>query len=127
MAQGPHQFRTIPGGASNAGGDNQIPPDMSERLARLEGAFDGLKMSIDGLRHGQNITIGLLSVGFAILSAFMFYMLNRIDNLPAEFERMNQTLSSAITATRQQAQQVILLPAPQLPQTPPEQTPTPKQ
>src|SRR5580704_12599308 len=81
-------------GLASGGGEGQIPSDMSERLAKLEGAFDGVKMSCEGLRHGQNMTMGLLSVGFAIVIFFMGYLLTRIDNLPTEFERLNQTLSS---------------------------------
>ena len=97
---------------SSDGTDGQRPEEMHVRLAKLEGAFDGLKMSIEGVRHSQNMTMGLLGVGFAIVIFFMGYLLTRIDNLPTEFERLNQTLSSAITAARQQPPQVIILPSP---------------
>jgi hypothetical protein len=99
-------------GIASSGDDGQIPPMILERLAKLEGAFDGLKMAIDGLRHGQNLIVGLLSVGFAIVIFFMGYLLTRIDNLPTEFERLNMTLSNAITASKQQAPQIILIPNP---------------
>src|SRR5713226_8621181 len=97
LRSGPDASATLAG----SGNDGQIS-DMNTRLARLEGAFDGLKIAIEGLRHGQNMTMGLLGVGFAIVIFFMGYLLTRIDNLPAEFERLNQTLSSAITAAKQQ-------------------------
>ena len=105
-------------------GGGGLPPDMSERLARLEGAFDGLKMAIDGLRHTQNITIGAIGIVFAAVIGFGIYTLQRIDSLPADFERLNQTLSSAITAARQAPPQVIVIPSPAAP-TPPV-TPAPK-
>jgi len=110
-----HQMqRSTPGGAGvAAGSDNgQIRDDMNERLAKLEGAFDGLKMAVDGLRHGQNMIVGLLSVGFAVVIFFMGYLLTRIDNLPTEFERLNQTLSSAITAAQGRPPQIIIVPSP---------------
>src|SRR4026207_2190214 len=101
----PTQFRSIPGGTSNSGGNNQVPPDMNERLAKLEGSFDGLKMGVEGLRHSQNMATGALGagvgVGFLVVIFFLGYLLTRIDNLPAEFERLNSTLSSAITAAKQ--------------------------
>jgi hypothetical protein len=109
-------------GAGNDGGSYMS--DMSERLAKLEGAFDGVKMSCEGLRHGQNMTMGLLGVGFAVVIFFMGYLLTRIDNLPTEFERLNQTLSAAITASKQQMPQVILVPAPSVPA--PQQPTTPQ-
>jgi len=89
--------------------------NAGERLARLEGEFSGLKAAIEGVRHAQNMTMGLMGIGFAIVIGFGIYTLQRIDNLPAEFERLNQMLSSAITATKQQPPQVILIPAPSLP------------
>lgn len=91
----------------------------SERLARMEGRIDGLRDAIDSLRHAQNLFMGLAGIAVAILIFVIGYAITRIDNLPADFERMNQTLSQAITASKQQAPQVILLPAPL-------QTPAPK-
>jgi predicted lipid-binding transport protein (Tim44 family) len=74
------------------------------------------RIAIDGLRHGQNLMTGLLGIliviGFAGVIAFMVYMLQRIDNLRAEFERINETRSSAVTANRQQEPQVIVMPSP---------------
>ena len=80
-----------------------------------------MKDSVEGLRHGQNMGMALLGVGFAIIIFFMGYLLTRIDNLPAEFERLNQTLSSAITAAKQAPMQVIMVPMPM----PPPISPTP--
>lgn len=86
-------------------------PDMSERLSKLEGVFEGLKMSVEGVRHAQNMTMGLLGVGFAIVIFFMGYLLTRIDNLPTEFQRLNQTLSAAITASKQLRPEIIVVPS----------------
>ncbi len=95
---------------------------MSERLAKLEGSFDGLKMSVEGLRHSQNMATGALGagvgVGFLVVIFFLGYLLTRIDNLPAEFERLNTTLSSAITAAKQAPVQVIMVPTPVPPMPP---------
>lgn len=107
-----------PAGVDPEGSESHMS-DMKERLAKLEGAFDGVKTSIEGVRHAQNITIGTLSIGFGLVIAFMFYLLNRIDNLPAEFERLNTTLSNAITATKQAPTQVIMVPTPLPPPLPP--------
>ncbi len=86
---------------------------MKERLARLEGAFEGLKLAIDGLRHSQNMTLtAVMGVG-VILAGIGIYILQRVDALPGEFEHMNQTLSAAITAAKQAPPEVILMPAPQ--------------
>jgi hypothetical protein len=107
-------------GSSPEGPDDHMPTVLGERLAKLEGSFDGLKIAIEGLRHSQNMTLtAVLGVG-VILAAIGIYVLQCIDALPTEFERLNQTLSSAITASKQQQPQVILIP------TPPPQQPSPQ-
>ena len=93
---------------------------IGERLAKLEGAFEGLRDLIEGVRHSQNILMGLVGVGFAIMVAVLVYAITRIDNLPVDFERMNQTLSQAIIAAKQQPQQIIVVPS-----VPPQQSPAP--
>ncbi|MGH6870873.1 MAG: hypothetical protein ACREHE_05135 [Rhizomicrobium sp.] len=87
-----------------------------ERLAHLEGAFSH---AMEGIRHGQIMLLGLAGVGFAIVIAVLIYMVQRLDTLPNDFMRMNQTLAGAITATKQQTPQVILMQPPQQPAPPP--------
>jgi hypothetical protein len=103
--------------------------DMNARLAKLEGASEGLKMAVEGLRHSQNITLAaVVGVGAILLTVTMtigLYSLQRIDSLPGEFHSIAQTLSAAITASKQQAPQVILMPAPQVQQPAPQPTPPP--
>jgi outer membrane murein-binding lipoprotein Lpp len=106
------------------GGDE--PPHLSamrERLARLEGAFDWLK-----------ITLALLAAVVIGGFAFLGVQSNRIDGkvgslsdqvaaLPGQINSnlrdLTKTLSEAILAAKQPPPQVILMPAPQLPQSPP--------
>jgi hypothetical protein len=103
-------------GLATGGDGGQIQNGMSERLAKIEGVCDGLRLSIEGLRHSQNMATGALGagvgIGFLVVIFFLGYLLTRIDNLPSEFERLNQTLSQAITASKQQQPQVILVPTP---------------
>src|SRR4051812_48124267 len=93
------------------------PPDMADtmtvRLAKLE-------VSVDGLRHSQNLTLGTV-VGFgAIMVALLVYNFTRTDQLadriaalPGQVASENRdivkTLSDAITATKQQVPQVIMM------------------
>jgi hypothetical protein len=91
---------------------------LSERLAKLEAA-------VEALRHGHDILLGVMAIGFGLvvtlMVAFGTYTLSRIDSLPGDFARTNQLLSSAITAAKQQPSQVIVVPLPaqQLPQAAP--------
>jgi hypothetical protein len=119
--QFPGRVPKTPPQPPDGGGDS---PMIGERLAKVEGACEGLRDSIEGLRHGQNLLMGLVGVGFAVIIAIVGYAISRIDNLPADFERTNQTISQAITAAKQQPAQVILLPAPtQPPQEAPKKKP----
>jgi hypothetical protein len=93
---------------------------MQERMAKLEGAF---AHAFEGVRHGQNITLGAVGLAFAIITGLLVYMHRKIDNLPNEFQNITQTLSSAITASKQQQPQVILMQAAPPAQTPPAQAP----
>ena len=115
----------------DGGGNGPDMPGMNERLAKLEGAFEGLRTAIEGLRHAQNMIIGtVLGVG-GILAAFIIgfgvYSLQRMDNvqrdvsalpsqISAEMRDITKTLAESITAAKQMPPQVILIPAPQLPQ-----------
>jgi len=86
-----------------------VNPPLGERLARLEAA-------VEALRRSHDIIIGIVALGFTLIITLMIglgaYTLSRIDTLPADFARTNQLLSSAITATKQQPAQIILVPAP---------------
>jgi hypothetical protein len=90
------------GDGHDGGGE---PPMIGERLARLEAA-------IEGLRHSQNLIIGIMAIGFAVVTAVIGYAITRIDNIPTDFERMNSTLSQAITASKQQQPQIVVVPMP---------------
>jgi hypothetical protein len=99
------------------GGNGTHMPDMSERLGKLEG-------TVEGLKHGQTqllVAIGIVAafvIGFGIYGAQRFDSLNeKVNGLPgqisAELRDITKTIAESITATKQQAPQVILLPAPQ--------------
>lgn len=116
------------GDGLDGGGGNSHPPEMMERLAKLEGAFEGLKMAIEGLRHSQNMMAGAITLVGAFVIGFGVYTLQRIDtldskvaNLPSQISSdlrdITKTLATSITATKQTPPQVILVPAP-APQTP---------
>jgi hypothetical protein len=101
------------GPSNNGGGDGgHMTPESGERLAKLEGLCAGLRDSIEGLRHGHNLIMGLLAKGFAVVVAVVGYAITRIDNIPSDFERMNQTIVQAIIASKQQPPQVLLVPSP---------------
>ncbi len=114
---------------------------MTERVAKLEGAHEGLKQS-------QNILImsvmGLAALFFALAGIMVSLQISTnshidqvqakvdsiSDRLSAEFaaqraEMSAQTsaISNAITATKQQAPQVILVPSPAPTNHPSAQTP----
>ena len=122
-------------------GDGHLPP-MSERLARLEAA-------VEGLRRTQDFTlIAVLAVG-ALLATFMVYGFSRTDKvfdetrvlserlsalpgeISADLRDLTKTLADSITAAKQSPPQVILMPAPEqapeapLVPVPPPQAPAP--
>jgi hypothetical protein len=100
------------------GGDGPHTPKMSdERIGRLEGA-------VEGLRHSQNMLAGLIALVAAFVIGFGIYTLQKIDTLDdkvnklpgqisADIRDITKTLSEAITAAKQQAPQVIIMPSPQ--------------
>jgi hypothetical protein len=104
-------------GIRKGGGSGPHDPGMeTERVARLEGA-------VEGLRHSQNILAALVALVAAFVIGFGIYTLQKIDNLddkvnklPAQISSdirdLTQTLANAITASKQQAPQVILMPSP---------------
>jgi outer membrane murein-binding lipoprotein Lpp len=117
-------------GVEHGGNDSQIPPDMNERLGRIEG-------EISGLKHGHAMTLGglglvaaLVTIGVAAVIGFGVYELQRIDQLSekvnelpgkisADLRDLTKTLAQSITAAKQQPPQVILIPTPQQSPSPP--------
>jgi hypothetical protein len=106
--------------ASSGGGPPDMTSDSNERISRLEGA-------LDGLRHNQTMLLAAVGLVLTVLLGFGFYGMNRFDRTDNRIEELpgkissdirdiTRTLSEAITASKQQAPQVILLPAPQQPQ-----------
>lgn len=107
------------------GGGGGIYDGMDGRLGKLEGA-------VEGLRHSQNITIGAVAFGSALLLAVGVYSLQRIDQvsqridqvgekvsaLPgqigSELRDITQTLATSIVAAKQTtspAPQIIVIPS----------------
>jgi hypothetical protein len=96
---------------SEAVGGNGI----EARLARLEGAVDGLKLAMEGLRHSLSVTLAAVAATAAILVGLNVYMLQRIDAIPSALQQTVSTLSAAITAAKQQPAFVVTVPLPQAP------------
>jgi hypothetical protein len=111
---------------SGGGGGNTI----GERLARLEGVFEGFNRIVEGIRHSQNLMIGLVSLLALILIGLSVYELQRLDAMDAQIAQTNQrvsevpgkvstdvreltqTLANVITAARQPAPAPEPAPAP---------------
>ena len=121
--------------SGRTGGGNGTPPvspdtdirwkaTVDSRLARVDGALEGLKASIDGTRWVVGIVAVILIGGFS----FLGFQLNRMEyavsalptRLSDEFHSMRSemaaqvsAISNAITATRQaQPAQIMVLPSP---------------
>lgn len=103
----------------NGDGNGTSGSMSDERVAKLEGALDGLKQS-------QIVMIGAVTLVSALLLGSTLYLVSRVDvlsgqvsDLPAkmsaELRDINRTLSEAITASKQTPPQVILMPAPEAP------------
>jgi hypothetical protein len=104
-------------GGSGRGGDG----NAGERLARLEGVFEGFNRIVEGIRHSQNLMVGLVSLLAMILIGLSVYELQRLDAMDAQLSQTNQrvtelpgkvssdlrdltqTLAATITAARQPA------------------------
>ncbi len=112
-------------GAAVAGGGG--PPhniDMEQRLAKLEGSYDALKVV-------RPMTVAVVSVFLAALVfvlGFLGIQVARVDSkvdgisktIFEEFRAMRSdmaaqtsAIANSITATKQQSPQVILMPSPQ--------------
>jgi hypothetical protein len=120
-----------PGDPSLDGGNGgPHPPDMSDisgRVSKIEGAVDGLKSAVDAMRWVIGLGFPILAVimigGFTFLGFQITQTNNRVitleskvDSLPDKIStnllNLTKTLSDAITASKQQPPQVILMPAP---------------
>jgi hypothetical protein len=137
VTSGPWPQQPAASGPVETGGGGPHSPDMvdiRERLVRVEEA-------VRGLRHSQGLLMGAISIGFglviALMLAFGVYALGRVDAsdsklaaLPGQINQslmdLTGTIAESITAAKQQAPQVILVPAP--PQAPPQprQSPAPE-
>ena len=102
----------------NTDGTDGTFTDMSERIAKLEGA-------VEGLRHSQNLMLGAIGLVVALGIGYGVYSIQRLDQLndklvalpgqiSAELRDINKTLATAITASKQTPPQVIVYPAPAL-------------
>jgi hypothetical protein len=91
--------------AHSAGGPPEGPVMSDERLGKLEGA-------VEGLRHAQNLTVGIVAVFAAIMIGVAVYTLQRIDQISdrvaelpgkigTDMRDLTKTLADTITAARQ--------------------------
>ena len=96
---------------------------IDKGLSRVEVALKSLQMAVERLRQGQNRLVCVTAVGFIITiaaSAEMAVKSNalavKMDGLPGEFKRLNETLSASLTAAGNNApSQVIVIYAPTTP------------
>lgn len=104
------------GGSGGPGGSGP-----NDRLARLEGVFEAFKSIVEGLRHSQNLVLGVVSLLAVVLIGLSVYELQRMDQLNDRITQTNervaevpskvsedvrnltQTLAATITAARQPA------------------------
>jgi hypothetical protein len=105
-----------PPNTAGGGASGEWTNDMTQRLSRMEGALDGLRLN-------QTITFSAVVLVSTIVIAVSSYSLvkigtleMRVNELPgrisAELRDLNNTLAQAITAAKQAPPQVIVIPAP---------------
>lgn len=113
-------------GGGGGSGTHMPPVSDNERIAKLEGAFEGV-------RQLQTTTFVVLAILTTVVIGLVGYNLKRTDDLnekinliPTQISKdlrdLTGALANAITASKQQAPQVILLPAPP-PPAPPQEAP----
>jgi hypothetical protein len=56
-------------------------------------AFESVRQGFEGVRHGQNMTLAAVVGVGAILGGLLIYILQRIDNLPHEFQGLTHTVA----------------------------------
>lgn len=108
--------RTEPNALQSGDGGGTFDDMDKERLARLEGAFDGIRSNQAILMTAIGLVSALL-IGLASFTVVQNVGLNaRISDLPGkintELRDITKTLSEAITASKAPTPQVILMPAP---------------
>lgn len=90
---------------------------MSDRLSRLEGAFDWIKVTITVIAAVLIGGIAFIGVQITRVDGRVSALSDKVDALPdkvnANLRELTSTLAQAILASKQVAPQVILLPAPQ--------------
>jgi hypothetical protein len=110
--------------------DNHLS-SLDNRLSGMDGRLTGLEKEVHGIKGAMDwmkVAFALLATftvsGFALLAALTLNLSNKVDGLSGKLteefraqrtETAAQTsaIANAITATKQQAPQVILVPAPQ--------------
>ena len=105
---------------------NVVYPD-SERLARLEGASDWIKVSITVIAAVLIGGVAFIGVQIARVDARVSALSEKVDGVPdkvsANLRDLTNTLAQTILAAKQAAPQAIVLPAPQ--PSAPQERPTP--
>jgi len=108
-------------GANGAGVVPPEPPShisqMSDRLSRLEGAFDWMKITISVIAAVVIGGIAFIGVQITRVDGRVSTLSDKVDALPdkmnANLRDLTNTLAQAILASKQTAPQVILMPVPQ--------------
>lgn len=103
---------------------------VDRALGELMGALDGLRHSVTVLSGAVALTAAVMLAGFAFLGFLLARLDSRLDQVNGKIDALPQRLSdeframraemaaqtsaiaNAITAAKQQAPQVILVPAP---------------
>lgn len=126
------------GGGHHSGMDDAWRNKVDGRLDGLEKGVSELKGTVDGMKHSQTMLAGVVGLSVAVMLggfAILFAQINRAeDNLGQQVDKLGDlmrqefrairaeqsaqtsAIANAITATKQQAPQVILVPAPQVQQ-----------
>lgn len=96
---------------------------MDNRLSHLEGSVEGLKHSQAMLKAGVMGFGGLVLAAVAIVVALQAFTYSRVDRveskvdalpgqISSDIQGLTRTLSSAITAAKEQPPAVVVVPAP---------------
>ncbi|HYD66300.1 hypothetical protein [Azospirillum sp.] len=96
---------------------------MSDRVSKLEGAMDGVKHAQTSLLAVVSIVGGVALAVVALIATLQIFTLTEIggieDTIREEFRALRaesaaqtSAIANAVTATKQQAPQVILVPGP---------------
>lgn len=117
-------------------GAGVVPPEppshvnqMSDRLSRLEGAFDWIKVTISIIAAVLVGGIAFIGVQITRVDGRVSTLSDKVDALPdkinANLRDLTNTLAQAILASKQTVPQVVLMPTPQLPPPQPKSNPQP--